>query len=317
MVKMIDLLSKGERFYTFNERFFYNQESQIAIKQRLKYRTAIILQGPISSEGNFTLKLIKFYLNNYDNLQVILSTWNDQDTSRFSELKEFGNFHLLKSEYPAYKGISNINLQIVSAQAGLQLAKSLSVERAIKSRTDQGFLNQFALVEIEHYFQRFRNQDKPTILALDRNTFLFRLYGVSDMFQYSDLESLIAFWSIKLDSRVLEEVLSPKPGNILEYASRNTGETYLVTSYLNSLGESTEFTFERHSQLLRGYFLILDSFPLGYIWNKYQKDERPWNKPDTFLEFREVKFIDWLNLNENLYQNSLVFDSLLINSNDL
>jgi hypothetical protein len=303
-------MSKSNIFYTFNERFLEGANSISGTRQILDFRTAIVLQGPISMRHNFTYKVVRFYLSNYDNLEVILSTWADQETSIFDEFVSSGRFHLVKTEYPHFRGISNINLQIVSSRVGLDVAKSLGVARVVKSRTDQAVLDQFALKSIEKYSQLFGTEVTSRIVVLDRNSFLYRLYGISDMFQYSDLETLLLFWSVGLDSRRIEDVFDPKPRNILEYASRNTGETYLVTSYLSLQGESIDFTFERHVENLRKYFMVLDSFQLGYVWNKYTNDERPWKKPGSLPEFREIQFIDWLNLKSTIVEHKTEFESL-------
>jgi len=314
MMRLLLRISGGDTFYTFNRRFFHVARFPSDSKQVLDFNTALVLQGPISTRNNFTFKTIKHYLDTYENLEIILSTWDDEDTSLFGEFFSSGRFHLVKSVYPDFRGISNINLQIVSSRAGLDVAKTLRVERVIKSRTDQAVLDNSAITIIERYFELFTSPSYLPILTLDRNSFLYRLYGVSDMFQYSDLETLTIFWAVDLDTRDIKDVFEPKPTNILEYAIRNTGETYLVTSYLSRRGELIDFTFENYLEYLKKYFLVVDSFQLGYVWNKYTSEERPWKDPTKLPEFREIQFIDWLTLNSNKVQLTTDFKNL--NSRD-
>lgn len=310
MTRLLDFLSGKNRFYTFNQRFIDDFTKLFQNSPHLEFKTAIILQGPISRKKKFTLKIVEFYLLNYQDLEVILSTWEDQDTSDFIDLSTTGRLHFVKSEYPEFPGISNINLQITSTQAGLEFAKTLGVKRVIKSRTDQGLVGAFALSSIEKYFEYFRTQDFDPIVALDRNSFLYRLYGISDMFQYSTTDTLILFWNVPIDSRNFEDVFNSSPKDIFDYAVRNTGETYLVTKYLSRLGESIDFTFLQHLLLLQKYFIILDSFPLGYVWNKYTKDERPWSKPEHLPHFKEISFIDWFTLGNDATRLETEFRTL-------
>ena len=101
---------------------------------------AVVLQGPIVKEADFTLETLKFYRIIFPNTPVIVSTWDDEDAEYLDRLRKEGAEVLLNKK-PTYPGPSNVNFQIISTAAGIQRAKDSGVDYVIKNRTDQRVYN--------------------------------------------------------------------------------------------------------------------------------------------------------------------------------
>lgn len=92
--------------------------------------TTLIIQGRLKKE------CIDFYKSNFVNCPVIISTWNDSDTSFFQDIPS--NFSILMSPKPSEVGPQNCNLQIISTVLGLEKTQT---KFAIKMRGDEFYSN--------------------------------------------------------------------------------------------------------------------------------------------------------------------------------
>ena len=95
--------------------------------------TAIVLTGLLNSRF---VNLIRQFYNNIPN--VIVSTWNDQDSYLIDDLSANG-FTVLLHDYPEHANSTNV--QIYAAQKGVLYAQSLGFKYAYHSRTDVFPLN--------------------------------------------------------------------------------------------------------------------------------------------------------------------------------
>ena len=87
-------------------------------------KRCIVVQGP---SYNHSIAQIKECWKEYD---VIYSTWEGSESLYTSDEK------VIYSKLPQYQGVRNLNYQKVSTIAGLNLAKELGYERALKWRSD-------------------------------------------------------------------------------------------------------------------------------------------------------------------------------------
>lgn len=95
----------------------------------------VIIQGRLSKES------YDFYIRNYKDFPVIISTWIDNQIS-FKNLPS--NFKVVLSQYPIDFGDQNFHLQIISTLAGLQMVKTKYV---IKVRGDEYWSNPKRILE--------------------------------------------------------------------------------------------------------------------------------------------------------------------------
>jgi len=260
---------------------------------------AIVLQGPVSK---FTQMACNYYLHNYKDLNVILSTWKQEDTSKFSELLSNNRFHLIESEKPNFEGISNINLQITSSLKGLERAKDLKCEYVIKSRTDQILLSKSLLTNLHFIFQSYGMNDyhRNRIVISERNTFISRIYGISDMFQFGKTADVFNYWNCELDDRNWKDIDSHESAVNDEegFARLRLAEVYVATSYLERINHEINFTIKDSLNCFWQYFVVIDNAKSGLVWNKYGRNTTRLQNQDT--KFRELDFLTWLRLNGNI-----------------
>ena len=97
---------------------------------------AIIMQGPIRIEENFTLETVRYYAKIYPGVKVIVSTWKEEDQEQIRLLKEEKNCEVILNEKPLSEGVAHINYQMFSSLAGVKKAEMEGVKYALKTRSD-------------------------------------------------------------------------------------------------------------------------------------------------------------------------------------
>src|SRR6185503_18530873 len=109
------------------------------------------------------------------------------------------------SDKPEYAGYSNINNQIKSSIAGIFKAKELGVKYVMKTRTDQRI---YGLNVVDYFINLIRifplkniNVQKERLIVPSLNTYLFRIYGISDMTMFGDIDDMILYWNADYDDR--------------------------------------------------------------------------------------------------------------------
>lgn len=256
----------------------------------------IILQGPVDHRNSFTFRICKLYLEMFPGAQVILSTWDNEDISEFSFFKKYSNFYLIQNSIPVFPGISNINLQIESTFNAVKFAEKLGCEYLVKSRCDQGLLNSSALEVLLYYIGEWPGR----IIVTSRNSFVFRLYGVSDMFQFGKTKEVKEFWSAPKDLREPSDVFFRNDMTLYEYSNLNIVETYLGSSYLKILGTEPIFSLKQSLEFVRDRFVVIDDANLDLVWDKYSRNESPWKILQGKNSFREFTHTDWERLQKEL-----------------
>ena len=110
------------RFITVHTRPMYAADMPYAGTENSDdAQCAIVIQGPIRHEKDFTLETVKLYGKHYPAATVILSTWEDENISAFESLGS-EKFKVIRNKKPSNPGGSNINMQIVSTKAGVDKA---------------------------------------------------------------------------------------------------------------------------------------------------------------------------------------------------
>ena len=62
--------------------------------------TAIIMQGPLVKENDYTVETVKLYDKIYPGSKIIVSTWENEDLSIINELLALSNCTVLLNKYP-------------------------------------------------------------------------------------------------------------------------------------------------------------------------------------------------------------------------
>lgn len=275
----------------------------------------IVIQGPVKLDENYTERLIDHYLKVFPRAKIILSTWDGQVPIAIENRTHTDeNFHLVTSKIPQHKGISNINLQITSSLNGVLRAQDLGCKFVLKTRTDQFIADLQALNKIHTLYNKYGEGPAGNrILISDRNTFVFRLYGVSDMFMFGRIADLLKYWNIPHDSR--EKFESEIDGSLRAYGKLNVVESYLSTHYLRTMGHEPQFTLEDSLKCFRDYFCVINAHEIKLRWDKYTNANSQWNVSYYPSKFQEMSFLDWLGLTTSI-DDILAFEEILDRPDD-
>lgn len=265
-------------------------------------KTAIVMQGPIVEQNDFTLETVRLNKKIFSGCPIILSTWEGEEGLNNRRFEQEG-ITLIANKKPEYSGISNINLQIVSSREGIRAAKEMGVERVIKIRTDQRIYASEVLTYLEKLLELFplksdvRKKQKERIVGVSLNTFKYRLYGLSDMFTYGDIHDLLLFWDAPLDNRKRTVELTKKHLTLREFASQRVCEVYLVTEYLKKIERKIDWSLEDSWRVYAEHFCVIDKEHLDLFWPKYNRLEHRWLRYDKSRYYwQEVGFKDWISI---------------------
>lgn len=270
---------------------------------------AIILQGAVGEKTKLLSTIISRYRNLYPLAHIILSTWESENTNFFQTTP---NLHLVKSVRPKNPGISNVNLQLISTQAGIAYAEKLGCEYVIKSRSDQMLLNSTFLIKLHEVVENDLNKtENPRLVISSFNTFCFRKYSISDMFTFGQIKTMKDFWFAPLDVRESSENLFVGITNNDSWSKLRIAENYISSLYLEKMGMVLDFTFEQYYKALYDYFVVIDAQDLGQTWTKYTYFNPVYNLNNFPHSRSEVTSAIWGSLpalSQNLLNAAATFD---------
>ena len=276
------------------------QSDKVADQKQL----AIVIQGPITRENDFTLETVKIYKKHFSDAFIILSTWEDELPVIIKQFEELGVSVLLNKK-PDYAGISNINFQIVSSRNGIRKAREFGAEYVLKTRTDQRIYAPNVadyLYNITEVFPvREGYSQKKRIVGMSLNTFKYRMYGLSDMLIYGHIDDMILYWDVSLDQRVFNaEEIEESGSSLRKFAMWRICEVYLATEFLIKAGRKLGWSIEDSWEAFADHFCIIDKEQLDIFWMKPYRLEYRWLSYTGMVKFQEITFREWLNIYSNL-----------------
>ncbi len=274
---------------------------------------AIIMQGPIIIENNFTIETLKIYKSRYPKVKLILSTWDNSDKNLITKISDLGIIIVLNKK-PDYFGISNINLQIETTKNGIFKANDLGCKYCLKTRTDQRIYKFDFIQYLFSILQVFKVKSNiglnSRLISISLNTYKYRLYGITDMFMFGDINDMIKYWSVEYDNRLINDVCQ---GTILEdWAKARLCEVYLSTKFAEKINYKLDWTISNSWKFFTDYFCIIDRESIDIFWLKYNR----FNENRTYTNsIRHVKeefmFSDWLNCYNN-FSNYSPLDEIFL-----
>jgi len=315
-IKLFIFCLKGKFFWNYRLYEKYHEDVQIegGLQLNNKKKFAIVMQGLMVDKDLFTVNTMEIYRKNFPDAILILSTWDvsSMAASRMSLI----DVHVIYNNRPNNSGISNINLQIVTSKSGVLKAKDMGAEYVLKTRTDQRiyhpslYVYLFSLIDIYPLPSHIKGQNKR-LVAASLNTFKYRLYGVSDMFLFGEIDDMTRYWNAPLDER--HPSFGQESGKTLrEFSEYRIAEVYLSTEFLKKIGRNIDFSLKDSFSIFRDHFIVIDQSAVKLFWNKYTFNEE---KTERFGQFNpEMSHNDWLLLHSSM--NSLLIDeSILDRSN--
>lgn len=230
----------------------------------------ILLQGPIIAEDNFTLQTVKQYKYIYPNVIIIVSTAVDSDQFLIKDIEDAG-VNVITYQIPEFKGISNVNMQILSTMAGLRFLKEKGVKYMLKGRTDQRCSKQVDFLSFMRNLQTvFPVHDaviKERLIIISTNAFSTRFYPITDMFMFGRIVDMELYWNMPLDTAVEYD----KDPDWVTFMKYNVAEGYLVNNFFKKINFIPNWTSEDSEYFLSKYFCIIDQEQVDLYWLKYER----------------------------------------------
>lgn len=260
-------------------------------------KVAIVMQGPIKKETNFTYETLKLYVNIFPNTIIILSTWQNEDINHINKIKSLGVIVLL-NELPQYNGNLNVNYQIVSTRSGIEAGLNAGATHCLKTRTDQRIYKNTTLNLLLSILETFPLDDKyelqnERIIGLNYSTSTRELYWFGDFLLFGDVDDMYRYWSLPLQNQGFEDLLDDN--DFRECIKNDSGivpEMYLTVSYLKALRIQLKWTKNDWWEILRDRFCIIDKENIDLYWYKYLSRFRA-NNMQTFLPIEAESRIDF------------------------
>ena len=246
--------------------------------------TAIILQGDLSSSSEFAIETAKIYFQNFPGVQVVISTWQGTRKSDIEKLEELGCTVVL-SAIPESAGPSNRNLQLVSSSTGLKAGSEKGAKYLLKTRIDQRIYSPHALSLMKGLLQKFPISGPDTnqsarLVTVSNNTFVNRIYGVSDFLMFGKAGDVLSYWGSMGKSGEPEEF----------------SEVFYCRHFLEKTEWECKDTQKDWELVLRSRFIVVDGVSLDFFWNKYSSREMLWRRYGQIPHLEEVTFGGWLEL---------------------
>lgn len=241
--------------------------------------TAIVVQGPIIKEWNFTEESLLLYRKHFPKSPIVFSTWESEDQQILQRIRNLG-VHVVLSKYPKIPGLANLNYQIVSSRNGVQYAKSLGAKFTVKTRSDQRFYSPIFISSLKADLALTNTSDDQlqvgSLVTLDIDTFRFRLYGVSDFMTFGLTEDVLNYWSCQLDSRLNIPLGKEHFETLFAQSKAELPETYLAVKYLEKIGVPLNWTVKDWWEIATTNFVVTDANSLDFFWPKYSRREHRW-----------------------------------------
>lgn len=267
----------------------------------------IILQGPICYNDDYTYETVKYYRKLYSKATVIVSTWDYEDEKTLKRIEELGAVVVLSRD-PENPGIVNTNRQIVSTVNGILKAKELGLKYVAKTRTDmclrrphvfQFIINLIKLFPIDNAHQK----ERIAVLPVFCSGTVFFPYTFSDAFCMGNVDDVYNFWNAPFDNDPNYHIMPSK-----KLQAKECNEGVFIRNYLSFLDEKIDYTVQNHWEIIKKYFLCLDTAMVNMHYNKddfnhfyaksvnFMQGEYTLNDSVEALNTEDFGFVNWVNL---------------------
>ena len=290
---------------------------------------AIVIQGPIVYENNYTAETFKLYRSIYPNVPIVVSTWQGEANQKFRRECQENSIVLLENEPPEIRGPWNVNLQLESSFQGVKyIREKTSAKFVLKTRTDQR-INYFDfLVYFKNLLETFPPKDcklQRRIILLCSATSKNLPFHFCDFLSFGHIEDISKLYDIPFPKesgemtyvsknivrlnrvqKLLLNGLCPLDYNFREYPKHKlrklnhtmyrlcTPERYIArTFYRKYIAPLDENNFlEKSWEFTRDYLILVDYDAILFDWFKYEQSRYCY---DNIL----LAFARWLDMYRN------------------
>lgn len=261
---------------------------------------AIVLQGPIIIENDFTYETLCLYRKKFPRCRLIVSTWDDTDTSVINRIKTVDGVQVITSTKPI-PGRGNINMQKVSTLAGIQCAADMGCKYLLKTRTDHRIYGDetiaFCIKLLEKFPAKGNINARGRLITTNMGTFKSRLYNICDMFIFGYLDDVYRYFNAPTVDN-LPDGFRYDESDMVEYAKARPGEIHFTVNYLEQSGHNITWTIEDSDYIRNNYFIVVDNSSLDILWPKYDHKEYRWKSYDKDFNLQQCSFSEWVSNQE-------------------
>ena len=263
---------------------------------------AIILQGPVRYEDDFTLNTIKLYRKFFPDVKLILSTWKGLSQSYIAQVQKYG-CNVVESYPPSIAGAGNINMQLESAYEGIKKAYELGCVYSLKTRTDQRIYANDSLDYLINLQTLFPSGDnnivkKRLIYISYGKSFIYLPFNLCDFLVFGETRELDKLYGIERDTRevgyhrqyekeqkkfnrlISDNLENSRLGNPYtlfpdfedQYYKYMYAEYYIVYKYYSeniAPISSGDNLLELYHSYLKDFAIVADAEKLLIYWPKY------------------------------------------------
>lgn len=303
------LEEESEEFYSYRERPKCPSEKGILeCNVGNDKDIAIVIQGPILKENNFTIETIKWYRKICNDIAIILSTWEDEDENLLFQIKEL-DVEVVTSKKPLVSGLWNMNFQVISTKAGIKRAKEMGKKYVCKTRTDQRLYRQnvFCFMKglIEQFPSQVNGQNGRVVCIGAQHGSMVHPYFMSDFLYFGSIEEIEKLFLLEIDTRNNEKI------KVSEYTLKEmvdndlSPESVILSTYVRKIGLSNESTIKSYWDMVKRALVCIDFEDVGLYWPKYDtrysENERygyyfSKNARSSVWKKFNFGFVEWFNL---------------------
>ena len=264
--------------------------------------TAIVIQGPIAYDNNYTVETFKLYRSIYPNVPIVVSTWKGEATNAFRKECAQNSVVLLENEPPKVQGPAHINMQLESSFQGIKFVRqNTNAEFVLKCRTDQRVQRPDFLLYFKNLLRTFPplgNKLRKRLIGLGNfHTCKWIPFHVSDFLMFGTTDDMEKLYSIPHKTKdssytyrhlsrffKLREIIAPYellPDIVLKRSKKlknynlmmnhfEVPEIYIVkTLYKMHIAPiKAEKLLETYWKFLHDYLIIADENTLVFEWFK-------------------------------------------------
>lgn len=256
----------------------------------------IIIRGQIIDDYN--VACIKLTATNNPNYKIVVSTWSNTNKLYLDKISEYIDYCLL-TQPPSSKLDFSVNYQSISASKGLEYAKQKGCTHAIVLRSDNFF---YSPKLIEHYIMHIEQLGKlesakkhglkNRLVVLDHYSTKNIYYHLSDFFMLGNIDDLLVFWTLKLDS--LNKPIDYRMDLLSISKYHSFAENIFYQDFASKIGFKLKFTRESYNQFITNFFYIINSDDIKWKWlRRIVSFDFPRKKRSSKEYFTNV---EWYNL---------------------
>lgn len=272
MIQFCRTIEKGTGLFVSHRLRPVNPETEFELPEISSSDSiALILQGPVVHEKNFTVNTVRFYKKMSGNIQIIVSTWDTETKETVRELESAGAVVILSS-MPEYGGIGNINYQLLSMQAGIKKALELEADYICKLRTDQRVEHPYAFSFMKDLLKQYPVMGDSVLnyriiaLATEYGS-MFEPYYISDFLYFGYKKDMEKMLYIPFNDRKFIDRINMTRKMLAE--QKGTAEIYIIKSFFEICGEHCEDSVLGYWTLLKNSMILIDKPLIRLFWPKY------------------------------------------------